>query len=240
VRRSLAATALAVVITLGAVACGTGGHVSGGDPARGRQLFTQSCGSCHTMAAAGTSGTIGPNLDDAFGADRRQGFPDSSIQQIVADQIRLPLLPESCPSATSRPKGYKASCQEGSPVTPTGTPVMPANLVKGKDVDDVSAFVAKCAGNQADSACSPPGGGTITATDGKTIFQQAGCTGCHTLADAGSTGTIGPNLDQAKPPKSLVVDRVTNGKGGMPSFKDKLTDAQIQAVADYVSSTAGK
>ena len=57
---------------------------------------------------------------------------------------------------------------------------------------------------------------------------------------AGSTGTVGPNLDEAKPSKELVIDRVTNGQGGMPSFKGQLSEAQIQAVADYVSSNAGK
>ena len=50
---------------------------------------------------------------------------------------------------------------------------------------------------------------------------------------------VGPNLDQAKPPKSLVLDRVTNGKGVMPSFKGQLTSAQIEAVATYVSKAAG-
>jgi mono/diheme cytochrome c family protein len=76
---------------------------------------------------------------------------------------------------------------------------------------------------------------------GKAIFTgSAGCTNCHTLADAGSTGTVGPNLDDAKPPFSLVVDRVTNGKGVMPPFKGTLTPTQIQDVAAYVSSVAGK
>ena len=74
---------------------------------------------------------------------------------------------------------------------------------------------------------------------GKKIFLSAGCTGCHTLADAKATGTVGPNLDQAKPPKSLVVDRVTNGKGVMPSFKGQLTPAQIAAVAAYVVKATG-
>jgi len=74
---------------------------------------------------------------------------------------------------------------------------------------------------------------------GKQLFVQA-CGACHTLADAGSSGTVGPNLDQAKPSRDLVVDRVTNGQGGMPSFKGDLDPAQIQAVADYVSSVAGK
>ena len=85
-----------------------------------------------------------------------------------------------------------------------------------------------------------PGGGGGNATDGKTIFATAGCTGCHTLEAAGSTGTVGPNLDDAKPPKELVIDRVTNGQGGMPSFKGQLSEAQIEAVADYVSQNAGK
>jgi mono/diheme cytochrome c family protein len=76
---------------------------------------------------------------------------------------------------------------------------------------------------------------------GKAVFTgPAGCTGCHTLKDAGATGTVGPNLDQAKPPASLVIDRVTNGKGVMPSFKGTLTSKQIADVAAYVSSVAGK
>ena len=88
-------------------------------------------------------------------------------------------------------------------------------------------------------------GGTTTeapagdAAAGKEVFESAGCVACHTLADAGSTGTVGPNLDDAKPPATLVVTRVTDGAGAMPSFKDKLTEQQIQDVAAYVSSVAG-
>lgn len=75
---------------------------------------------------------------------------------------------------------------------------------------------------------------------GKAVFTGAsGCIGCHTLADAGSTGTVGPNLDDAKPSADLVVERVTNGAGVMPSFKDSLTEQQIADVAAYVSSVAG-
>ncbi|MEP7225287.1 MAG: cytochrome c, partial [Actinomycetota bacterium] len=66
-------------------------------------------------------------------------------------------------------------------------------------------------------------------TDGKSIFT-ASCGSCHTLADAGTEGAIGPNLDEAKPPKALVVDRVTNGQGVMPSFADSLDAQQIEAV----------
>jgi mono/diheme cytochrome c family protein len=69
---------------------------------------------------------------------------------------------------------------------------------------------------------------------GKQVFETAGCKSCHTLSDAGATGTVGPNLDQAKPPLDLVVDRVTNGKGTMPSFSGQLTPKQIADVAAYV------
>ena len=88
-------------------------------------------------------------------------------------------------------------------------------------------------------------GGTTTeapagdAAAGKQVFESAGCVACHTLEDAGSTGTVGPNLDEAEPPATLVVTRVTEGAGAMPSFKDKLTEQQIQDVAAYVSSAAG-
>jgi len=88
------------------------------------------------------------------------------------------------------------------------------------------------------------GGGTPTEGDpvaGKAVFLGAsGCTGCHTLADAGSTGTVGPNLDDAMPSFELAYDRVTNGQGGMPSFGTSLTDQQRADVAAYVSSVAGK
>jgi cytochrome c6 len=76
---------------------------------------------------------------------------------------------------------------------------------------------------------------------GKAIFTgSAGCSGCHTLADAGATGTVGPNLDQLKPSDAAVVKQVTNGGAVMPAFKDTLTPQQIQDVAAYVSSVAGK
>ena len=78
------------------------------------------------------------------------------------------------------------------------------------------------------------------ATAGKGVFASAGCTACHTLKDAGSNGTVGPNLDDVKPTFEKVVDRATLGKGVMPSFKDKLKAQQIADVAQYVSTVAGK
>jgi mono/diheme cytochrome c family protein len=72
------------------------------------------------------------------------------------------------------------------------------------------------------------------AAAGKTVFAQGPCAGCHTLQAAGTHGTVGPNLDDAKPDLGLVVDRVVNGKGGMPSFKGQLSDKQISDVAAFV------
>jgi mono/diheme cytochrome c family protein len=74
---------------------------------------------------------------------------------------------------------------------------------------------------------------------GKKVFQTAGCAGCHTLKDAGSTGNVGPNLDQAKPPLSLAVERVTHGAGAMPNFTGQLSAKQIADVTAYVVSKSG-
>jgi len=83
-------------------------------------------------------------------------------------------------------------------------------------------------------------GGEGDAEAGKEVFLgSSGCGTCHTLSDAGTSGTVGPNLDDAQPSHDLVVDRVTNGQGAMPSFSSTLSDEQIQDVAAYVSSAAG-
>jgi mono/diheme cytochrome c family protein len=76
-------------------------------------------------------------------------------------------------------------------------------------------------------------------TAGKAIFLKTGCISCHTLADAKSTGTVGPNLDQAKPDYRKATARVTLGKGVMPSFKGQLSTQQIANVAAYVVKATG-
>ena len=197
-----------------AAGCGTGGVAHGHpDVANGQKLFTGAaqCSACHTLAAAGSTGTIGPNLDDAFRSDRRQGFDESAIENVVLDQIRL-----------------------GSGSVTGGTP-MPAGLVKGQDALDVAAFVASVAGTGS-ATTTPP---SQLGTDGKAIFK-AECAGCHTLAAAGSSGMVGPNLDQLKPKQPIVVHQVTNGGGVMPAFKGKLSPKQIQAVASFVASSTAK
>ncbi len=96
-----------------------------------------------------------------------------------------------------------------------------------------------------EASAAPPPTTTTTGTQtgptvqgdpvaGKHVFLTAGCTSCHTLKAAGSTGTVGPNLDQLKPAEAKVVHQVTVGGGVMPSFKSQLTPAQIQDVAAFV------
>jgi cytochrome c6 len=72
------------------------------------------------------------------------------------------------------------------------------------------------------------------AAAGKAVFASSGCAGCHTLKAANATGTVGPNLDEKKPPLSLIVDRVTNGKSPMPAFGGTLTPKQIADVSAFV------
>jgi len=203
--------------------------VTNGDPSHGKQLFQDpknQCASCHTLADAGTKGTIGPNLDDAFSSVKQQGFSVQSMMDVIRGQIAYPELP------------------------------MPANLLRGQDANDVSTYIAKCAGNPncgvtaskeapagtttTTTTSTTPSGGGSTVTQGKQVFGSAGCGGCHTLKDAGATGTVGPDLDKLKPSKDRVARQVTNGGAIMPAFKNSLTPAQIAAVAAYVSSVAGK
>jgi cbb3-type cytochrome c oxidase subunit III len=214
-----------VAVALLAAGCGTGGVASAGqrpDVQNGQQLFAQSCGACHTLSAAGTTGTIGPNLDNAFAADVAQGYPQSAIENVVLDQIRL-----GSGEVATYTTNKKFTVQQP----------MPANLVKGQDAIDVAAYVASVAGS---NGYTTPINFASLGTDGKKIFKGAGCAGCHTLAAAGATGTKGPNLDQLKPSEARTAHQVMVGGGSMPAFSGKLSPAQIEAVAKYVASSAGK
>lgn len=85
----------------------------------------------------------------------------------------------------------------------------------------------------------PVEGGAGDAAAGKAVFASAGCGSCHALADAGASGSVGPDLDEGSPSADKVVERVTEGKGAMPSFKGQLSKTQIADVAAYVSSVVG-
>ena len=214
----------AAALSLALVGCGTGGYSSGGNQASGKKLFVQACGGCHTLADAGTNGKIGPNLDDAFAQSRQAGMTSATFTQVVKDQVHFPITNPST-GAPGMPKVDQTLPQCGSDNS-GGFCVDDQTQA----VDDVARYVGVVAGT---------GATAVKQTDGKSIFQ-ANCAACHTLADAGTHGNVGPNLDQVKPTKEKVATQVTNGGGAMPAFKGTLDEQQISAVADYVSSVAGK
>ncbi len=88
-------------------------------------------------------------------------------------------------------------------------------------------------------APSPPPAPPPPSSAARSLFVQ-NCGVCHRLADAGTIGGVGPNLDSLRPSKATVVRQVTNGGGGMPAFRGILTPAQIDAIATYVSQVAGR
>lgn len=159
-RSRLIASSFAVVLLGGALAlAGCGGAektLASADVEAGKTKFVQQCGGCHTLENAGTKGVVGPNLDDAFGPARDQGFAESDFLGVVKRWIII--APQS-----PMPGSYPVA--------------MPQNLVTGKDADDVAAYVAKFAGLTTDSAVreispavmgTPPasGDGPATAADG--------------------------------------------------------------------------
>jgi len=192
--------AVFVLTALLAAGCGTGGISKTGDQDQGKKLFVAKCAGCHALADAGSHGNQGPNLDDAFGPSRDQGFKEVTIEQVVRQQIDL------------------------------AVPPMPRNLVEGADADSVAAYVARVAGEPV-TAKNP--------TSGKEIFT-ANCGSCHTLKDAGTSGNVGPNLDQLKPDVTRVQDQVIHGGGAMPAFDGTLSPDQIATVSKYVAARAGR
>jgi mono/diheme cytochrome c family protein len=118
-----------------------------------------------------------------------------------------------------------------------------AVLVYGREPKEAGAAAEKQTTSSPAPAPSTTGGGSTTKKStgvqgnpaaGKQVFETAGCSGCHTLKAAGSTGTVGPNLDQLKPPYARIVTQVEHGGAIMPPFQGKLTPAQIHDVAAFV------
>jgi mono/diheme cytochrome c family protein len=102
--------------------------------------------------------------------------------------------------------------------------------------DEVSPTPETIVGTLPDVTTSEGPASTVEGdpSNGAQVYSSAGCGGCHTMQEAGSSGTVGPNLDESKPDLELVVDRVTNGQGAMPAFGDSLSEQEIADVAAYV------
>jgi mono/diheme cytochrome c family protein len=105
---------------------------------------------------------------------------------------------------------------------------------------------AGCGGDDDSDSAEPPAatttedggaGGTGDAANGEEVFASAGCGGCHTFEAAGSTGSVGPNLDDLSPSFDQVVSQVTNGGGAMPAFGGDLSEQEINDVAAFVSGS---
>ena len=215
--------ALALALAVGA--CGRN------DPnlETGKANFVEKCGSCHTLARAGTAGTTGPNLDTAFQAALRDGMDRDTVEGVVHRQI----------------------------LHPRSDSQMPAGLVKGDDAGDVAAYVGYAAAKSGDDEGALATAGLAQAKTGDQIFTAAGCAGCHTFGPANSNGTIGPNLNELKTqaakmekgksadeyiresledPGAFIVEGFPNA---MPSFKGRLTDAQIKALIDFLLQKGG-
>jgi mono/diheme cytochrome c family protein len=206
----------------------------------GKVLFVSKCGVCHTLSHANTTGTVGPNLDDAFRQDRADGIKTTSIQGLVSYWIQYP----------------------------NSTGAMPSMLYKGQNAEDVAAYVSHVAAipGQDTGQLATAGAAQVPVTPaaGKTVFTgPGGCGSCHTLAAAGTSGTVGPNLDQrlksdcATPQskkvrgatlKGCIATAITNpyaylpsgyAAGVMPSnFSKTLSKSQIAALVAFLQSTA--
>jgi mono/diheme cytochrome c family protein len=214
---ALAAVGVLVVVVSG---CGT----STADTARGRALFVQKCGVCHTLAQAGTTAEIGPNLDEAFASAREAGQESDTIEGVVKAQVEFP-----------RPSN-------GDPAVS-----MPADVVSGQDLNDVAAYVGEWAGVPGAAPPKVPGG------PGAQVFANNGCGGCHTLAAANAGGTTGPDLDEVLPGQSAaeihesIVDPNAKIAKGYPpnvmpeNFEQTIPAKELeQLVAFLMKSTSGK
>src|SRR6185312_3186592 len=217
----LLAPLVALVATVVAISgCGT----TNPDIARGRVLFETKCGVCHALAQAGTTATIGPNLDEAFAAAREAGgFDAATIEGIVKAQVDNPRPSNGNPAAS-----------------------MPANTAEGEDLDDIAAYLGKYAGVP---GAAPP---KVEGGPGAQVFANKGCGGCHTLAAANSGGTTGPDLDEVLPGQSEaeIEESIVNPNAviaqGYPAnvmpenFKETLTSEEIKNLVEYLAENAGK
>jgi mono/diheme cytochrome c family protein len=189
------------------------------DLARGQQLFTQKCGSCHALTGAGTNGQVGPNLDFAFKEARANGQDSDTFEGVIKAQVENP-----------------------RPATPEQTDVyMPAKLVEGDDLNDVAAYVASVAGVP---GIKPP-------VFAPPQFFVTNCGGCHTLAQAATTGTTGPDLDEAL--KGMSAQQISQSitdpnavitPGYQPNvmpqnFGQTLQPDQLTALVNYVQTATG-
>jgi len=173
------------------------------DLVSGKKLFAQKCGSCHVLARAGTKGTVGPNLDQAFQQSLKDGLPRSGIRGVVHDQILYP------PNFALDKNGER----------PGGSQPMPAKIATGDDADNISAYVAsvvskpgKDSGLLATAVPQAGGGPTATQKDG-TIAIPADPNGQLAFQTKQATGQPGQITVEMQNKSGTPHDIVIDGKG---------------------------
>lgn len=162
------------------------------DAEDGDVVFTGTCGSCHTLAAAGTKGTLGPKLDGI-------SLDAGKIESVVRD-------------GTGRMPGFHGALSDS----------------------EVAAVAAYVAGAKGRGGGGGGGGKKAGGADGKSVFAGT-CGSCHTLTAAGTSGTVGPNLDGTSRDAAAIEGIIRDGTGTMPAQGDKLSDEEITAVAEFVA-----
>jgi mono/diheme cytochrome c family protein len=259
-RRVLAAGSI-IAVGLTATACGSEGiTLKGGDSAsvkRGAALFSERCSGCHTMNVVGAQGGAtkvhdrerpdGPNFnvrkesaDSVLYAIRNGGFSGA----IMPENIVVGQQANDVAAFVSK---YAGGTRKGNDITPQSQPAAGGSSEGGgggagaPSTNTTSTPEAQGTTSTPEAGTTSTGaGGTQQASaQGKQIFSQ-NCAGCHTLKDANARGQVGPNLDDLKPDEPTTQRQVANGGGAMPAFKGQLSDDEINAVAQYVASVAGK
>jgi mono/diheme cytochrome c family protein len=220
--RTLPALAALALVVVGASGCGT----TTANETRGRALFVQKCGVCHSLAQAGSSAQVGPDLDDAFASAREAGETSRTIEGIVKAQVENP-----------------------RPSTDNPAVSMPADIVSGQDLDDVAAYVGTWAGVPGAAPPKVPGG------PGAQVFANNGCGGCHTFEAAESGGVTGPNLDESLTSsdsfaaiEKMIVDPNAEIVKGYPAnvmppdFGQTLSKKELEDLIEFLveNSAAGK
>jgi plastocyanin len=179
---------------------------SGTNLVNGKQKFASACGSCHTLARAGTTGTDGPNLDEAFQQARQDGFGQSTFKGVVLRQIQNPnISTQLTPPAPGSNGKY------------TPAPTMPANVVKGADARDVAAYVAQAAGvpgkdsGKLATAGVKKASGTATEKDGTLAIPAAAAGTQYVYANAAATA--GQVTIESKNPQPTGHNIAIEGNG---------------------------
>ncbi|HEV2768908.1 MAG TPA: c-type cytochrome [Solirubrobacteraceae bacterium] len=214
--------------------CG-GAAAEDADLVAGKEAFIDRCGSCHVLQRAGTQGKKGPSLDAAFTRSLIDGFNRKGVQGVVLQQILYP-----------------------SRLPPDHPAYMPPDLVTGQMAENVAAYVAYATSRpgedegalaEAGRSDFPPGSGGAVFADG--TQQAQACGQCHTLSDAGTQATIGPDLDQTlqgdsaeQIRRSIVAPDAEIAQGFAPGVMPKdygqtLTKEELDRLVEYLAQVSG-